>query len=213
MRLLRGRLVRGATLSLLLTCQAQGHARSSATEASVPPHGDSIVASRHSVKLDDGRAIKYTAYAGLLPLYVNDTGERMTRPGIPNFEELSERLMRATGWQVVAVPGLVPDDVFFDHLANRRFVAGNFIRTPEQLDYLQEPDVFHDVFGHVLDHPADRGAPQLEWLQSPAWRPSRHRHHIGPYPRRLWQPARADRQWCNPDLAADRRASHLSRRR
>jgi len=74
---------------------------------------------------------------------------RMTRPGIPNFEELSERLMRATGWQVVAVPGLVPDDVFFDHLANRRFVAGNFIRTPEQLDYLQEPDVFHDVFGHV----------------------------------------------------------------
>jgi phenylalanine-4-hydroxylase len=50
---------------------------------------------------------------------------------------------------VVAVPGLVPDDVFFDHLANRRFPAGNFIRTPEQLDYLQEPDVFHDVFGHV----------------------------------------------------------------
>jgi phenylalanine-4-hydroxylase len=57
--------------------------------------------------------------------------------------------MDATGWQVVAVPGLVPDDVFFDHLANRRFPAGNFIRTPEQLDYLQEPDVFHDVFGHV----------------------------------------------------------------
>ncbi|MFZ5704782.1 MAG: phenylalanine 4-monooxygenase [Pseudomonadota bacterium] len=74
---------------------------------------------------------------------------RMERPGIPDFEELSERLMALTGWQVLAVPGLVPDDVFFDHLANRRFVAGNFIRTPEQLDYLQEPDVFHDVFGHV----------------------------------------------------------------
>ncbi|KAK0350563.1 hypothetical protein LTR94_028512 [Friedmanniomyces endolithicus] len=57
--------------------------------------------------------------------------------------------MAATGWQVVAVPGLVPDDVFFDHLANRRFVAGNFIRRPNELDYLQEPDVFHDVFGHV----------------------------------------------------------------
>ena len=57
--------------------------------------------------------------------------------------------MAATGWQVIAVPGLVPDEVFFDHLANRRFPAGNFIRTPEQLDYLQEPDVFHDVFGHV----------------------------------------------------------------
>lgn len=74
---------------------------------------------------------------------------RMTRPGIPNFDELSERLMKATGWQVVAVPGLVPDDVFFEHLANRRFVAGRFIRTAEQIDYLQEPDIFHDVFGHV----------------------------------------------------------------
>ncbi len=74
---------------------------------------------------------------------------RMSKPGIPDFEELSERLMKATGWRVVAVPGLVPDAVFFDHLANRRFVAGNFIRTPDQLDYLQEPDIFHDVFGHV----------------------------------------------------------------
>ncbi|KPF77851.1 phenylalanine-4-hydroxylase [alpha proteobacterium AAP81b] len=73
----------------------------------------------------------------------------MDRPGIPDFRDLSDRLMRLTGWQVVAVPGLVPDDVFFDHLANRRFVAGNFIRRPDQLDYLQEPDVFHDVFGHV----------------------------------------------------------------
>ena len=74
---------------------------------------------------------------------------RMSKPGIPDFAELSDRLMTATGWQVVAVPGLIPDDVFFDHLANRRFVAGNFIRTPQQLDYLEEPDIFHDVFGHV----------------------------------------------------------------
>ncbi|WP_414902038.1 phenylalanine 4-monooxygenase [Sphingomonas flavalba] len=74
---------------------------------------------------------------------------KLSKPGIPDFDELSERLMKATGWQVVAVPGLVPDAVFFDHLANRRFVAGNFIRRRDQLDYLQEPDVFHDVFGHV----------------------------------------------------------------
>ncbi|MFE8583053.1 phenylalanine 4-monooxygenase [Sphingomonas sp. NCPPB 2930] len=74
---------------------------------------------------------------------------KLSRPGIPDFQELSERLMALTGWQVVAVPGLVPDAVFFDHMANRRFVAGNFIRRPDQLDYLQEPDVFHDVFGHV----------------------------------------------------------------
>ena len=74
---------------------------------------------------------------------------RLEKPGVPDYRELNARLTAATGWQVVAVPGLVPDDVFFDHLANRRFPAGNFIRTPQQLDYLEEPDVFHDVFGHV----------------------------------------------------------------
>jgi phenylalanine-4-hydroxylase len=80
---------------------------------------------------------------------------RLTKPGVPNFEELSERLRRATGWSVHAVPGLVPEATFFEHLANRRFVAGRFIRKPEQIDYLQEPDIFHDVFGHVplLVHP------------------------------------------------------------
>lgn len=68
---------------------------------------------------------------------------------IPDFRALSDVLLQTTGWQVVAVPGLVPDDVFFDHLANRRFPAGQFIRKPHELDYLEEPDVFHDVFGHV----------------------------------------------------------------
>jgi phenylalanine-4-hydroxylase len=79
----------------------------------------------------------------------------MSADEIPNFEKLSETLMRRTGWQVVAVAGLVPDDVFFEHLANRRFPAGNFIRGAHELDYLEEPDVFHDVFGHVpmLMHP------------------------------------------------------------
>ena len=55
----------------------------------------------------------------------------------------------ATRWRIVAVPGLVPDDVFFEHLANRRFPSTCFIRRPTQLDYLQEPDIFHDIFGHV----------------------------------------------------------------
>ena len=75
--------------------------------------------------------------------------------GIPDFQRLSDILERATGWRIVAVPGLVPDDVFFRHLAERRFPATNWIRRPEQMDYLQEPDVFHDVFGHVpvLMHP------------------------------------------------------------
>ena len=68
---------------------------------------------------------------------------------IPDFRRLSDVLMKHTGWQVVAVPGLVPDEVFFEHLANRRFPAGQFIRKRNELDYLEEPDVFHDVFGHV----------------------------------------------------------------
>jgi phenylalanine-4-hydroxylase len=74
---------------------------------------------------------------------------RLSRPGIPNFDELNERLSARTGWSVVAVPGLVPDEVFFRHLSRRQFPAGNFIRSAAQLDYLEEPDVFHDVFGHV----------------------------------------------------------------
>lgn len=69
--------------------------------------------------------------------------------GIPNLEDLNPKLKALTGWTVVMVPHLVPDDVFFNHLANRRFPAGRFIRKADQLDYLQEPDIFHDIFGHV----------------------------------------------------------------
>ena len=69
--------------------------------------------------------------------------------GIPDFRRLSDILDRATGWRIVAVPGLVPDDVFFAYLAARRFPSTCFIRRRDQLDYLQEPDVFHDIYGHV----------------------------------------------------------------
>ncbi|PWK92571.1 phenylalanine 4-monooxygenase [Fulvimonas soli] len=69
--------------------------------------------------------------------------------GIPRFAELNKVLGRATGWELVAVEGLLPDEVFFDHLANRRFPVTWWIRKPEQLDYLSEPDLFHDLFGHV----------------------------------------------------------------
>ncbi len=74
---------------------------------------------------------------------------RLSRPGIPDLDELNERLFARTGWTIVSVPGLVPDDIFFDHLSRRRFPAGNFIRSADSLDYLEEPDMFHDVFGHV----------------------------------------------------------------
>lgn len=73
----------------------------------------------------------------------------LSRGGIPEFARLSSELGGMTGWSVVPVPMLIPDHVFFWHLANRRFPAGNFIRTRETFDYIQEPDVFHDVFGHV----------------------------------------------------------------
>src|SRR5215468_617060 len=69
--------------------------------------------------------------------------------GIPDFRVLSDILDRATGWRIAAVPGLVPDAVFFDLLARRRFPSTCFIRRRDQLDYLQEPDVFHDIYGHV----------------------------------------------------------------
>ncbi|WP_427450428.1 phenylalanine 4-monooxygenase [Litorimonas sp. WD9-15] len=73
----------------------------------------------------------------------------LSRSGIPDLARLNKALKALTGWEVVMVPHLVPDEVFFDHLANRRFPAGRFIRKRSQLDYLQEPDVFHDIFGHV----------------------------------------------------------------
>ncbi len=76
--------------------------------------------------------------------------------GIPDFRRLNDVLGRTTGWQIVAVPGLISEAAFFGHMAERRFVATRWIRTPEQMDYLQEPDVFHDVYGHVplLTNPA-----------------------------------------------------------
>lgn len=68
---------------------------------------------------------------------------------IPRFDEVNERLGRATGWQVVGVPGLIPELAFFTLLANRRFPVTDWIRTPQEFDYIVEPDVFHDLFGHV----------------------------------------------------------------
>ena len=69
--------------------------------------------------------------------------------GIPRFDQVNERLARATGWQVVAVPGLLPEPVFFGHLAARRFPVTVWLREESEFDYIVEPDVFHDFFGHV----------------------------------------------------------------
>ncbi|HEY0501974.1 MAG TPA: phenylalanine 4-monooxygenase [Lysobacter sp.] len=73
----------------------------------------------------------------------------MTPDRIPKFDDLNRVLRAATGWELVGVEGLLPELTFFDHLANRRFPVTWWIRKPEQLDYLAEPDLFHDLFGHV----------------------------------------------------------------
>jgi len=68
---------------------------------------------------------------------------------IPRFDAISERLLKATGWQIVGVPGLIPEEAFFKLLSERRFPVTDWIRKPEEFDYVVEPDVFHDLFGHV----------------------------------------------------------------
>jgi phenylalanine-4-hydroxylase len=69
--------------------------------------------------------------------------------GIPRFEDINARLLPATGWQLVGVPGLIPEVPFFTLLANRKFPVTDWIRTPAEMDYVVEPDIFHDLFGHV----------------------------------------------------------------
>ena len=68
---------------------------------------------------------------------------------IPRFDDINERLVKATGWRLVAVPGLIPEVPFFTLLANRKFPVTDWIRKPEEFDYIVEPDIFHDLFGHV----------------------------------------------------------------
>ena len=121
-----------------------------AADWTIPQHWERFTANEHRVwdilfarqqRMLGSRAVR-AFHDGLDILH-------LSRPGIPHLDELNERLFARTGWTVVSVPGLVPDDIFFEHLSKRRFPAGNFIRSAEQLDYLEEPDVFHDVFGHV----------------------------------------------------------------
>jgi len=89
----------------------------------------------------DGRACE-EFYNGLSALGIDEGG-------IPDFRKVNPKLKDMTGWELVTVPGLIPDEPFFTHLANRRFPVGRFIRKPHEIDYLQEPDNFHDIFGHA----------------------------------------------------------------
>ncbi len=81
--------------------------------------------------------------------YLDSLARLDAAEGIPDFAAASARLRRATGWEIVAVPGLIPDLAFFSHLSQRRFPVTVWLRTPAEFDYIVEPDVFHDFFGHV----------------------------------------------------------------
>ena len=83
------------------------------------------------------------------PLPRRDRPARLSHPGVPELAELNAILEPRTGWRTVAVPGLVPDEIFFAMLEQRIFPVGDFIRTRAQLDYLEAPDCFHDLFGHI----------------------------------------------------------------
>ena len=96
----------------------------------------------------------YRRQLSLVPRYAcdefNDTLAALNfGDGIPRFDAINAKLAPATNWKLVAVPGLLPDLTFFDHLANRRFPVTVWIRNPEEFDYIVEPDIFHDFFGHV----------------------------------------------------------------
>ena len=128
-----------------------------AADWTIPQHWDELTAEDHWVwdtlfarqrALLHGRSVR--AFEEGLDLL------DLERPGVPNLDEVNERLRKRTNWTAVSVPGIVPDDVFYRHLSQRRFPVGAFIRQPDQLDYLEEPDAFHDLFGHLplLANPA-----------------------------------------------------------
>jgi phenylalanine-4-hydroxylase len=112
------------------------------------------------------------------PEWIEAIGRLEAADGIPRFDEVNRRLAKATGWRIVAVPGLIPDEPFFTHLANRRFPVTVWLRRPEEFDYIVEPDVFHDFFGHVpllfdrvyADHLAEYGKGGLKAMRLDAIR-------------------------------------------
>lgn len=120
----------------------------------------------------------YERQAKLLPgracdVFIESLAKMNAADGIPNLDRTSDALFKATGWRLVAVPGLIPDQTFFEHLAARRFPVTVWLREPHEFDYIVEPDVFHDFFGHVpllfnpifADHMQQYGKGGLKALQ------------------------------------------------
>ena len=124
----------------------------------VPVYTTAVVAQPWDSYSADDHATRGTLYQRQSELLVGRTCDAflqaqdtmgMSPQAIPRFEQLNEVLGAATGWTLIGIEGLLPELDFFDHLANRRFPVTWWIRRPEQIDYIAEPDLFHDLFGHV----------------------------------------------------------------
>ncbi len=116
----------------------------------VPQGWDSFTEEDHAVwDLLFARQVELLGSRVVSPFLAGIDLLRLGHPGIPELGELNAILEPRTGWRTVAVPGLVPDAIFFAMLAERVFPIGNFIRSRAQLDYLEAPDCFHDLFGHI----------------------------------------------------------------
>jgi phenylalanine-4-hydroxylase len=116
----------------------------------VPQNWDSLTEDDHAVwDLLFARQVDLLGSRVVSPFLDGIDLLKLSHPGVPDVEGLNAILEPRTGWRTVAVPGLVPDEIFFAMLSERVFPVGNFIRTREQLDYLEAPDCFHDMFGHI----------------------------------------------------------------
>jgi phenylalanine-4-hydroxylase len=116
----------------------------------VPQRWESFTADDHAVwDLLFGRQVELLGGRVISPFLDGIDLLRLSHPGVPDLAELNAILEPRTGWRTVAVTGLVPDEIFFAMLSERVFPVGNFIRKREELDYLEEPDCFHDLFGHI----------------------------------------------------------------
>jgi len=116
----------------------------------VPQHWDSFTVEDHAVwDLLFERQVDLLGSRVVSPFLDGIDLLRLDHPGVPDVDGLNRILTPRTGWRVVAVPGLVPDDIFFSMLSERVFPVGNFIRLRSELDYLEAPDCFHDMFGHI----------------------------------------------------------------
>jgi phenylalanine-4-hydroxylase len=152
------------TAAPLPTSSAPGVAPVVYGQADRPPRGDYSRASSDYTCAQDYAAYTeadhdtyrrlYERQSALLPglasqHFIDALPSLGAKDRIPRFEEVNERLRRATGWEIVGVPGLIPEVPFFSLLANRKFPVTDWIRKPEEFEYIVEPDVFHDLFGHV----------------------------------------------------------------